>query len=951
MKYIRKLFAVPWIAFLLLITVPAMFAGNTGKIAGTVVDKETGRPLFGANIVVEGTDLGAASEEDGSFYILQVPPGTYTVNVTYLGYSDLAMEKVRVMADLTTRIEIEMQRSSIEGQTVTVVAERKMVQKDITSTRQVTSREEVEGIPGFESTEDIFRLYGGTVVEHAPQRLDLARGQQLQVRDESLKNVHIRGGRGGEILYMVDGTPVTHPIYGGRSVLELNTVDISQVELLTGAFSAEYGQAQSGVINITTRSGGSTLESGFEYKTDKVGFLGENRMTDYFSYYLGGPEPITSRLLPFLGVNIPGETHFFFSTNGNITNTAYNNQRSRDDVNILGWELKQRQDNVGNLNLKLDWKTSSNKMSLAYHGSWREWSNFDWLWTEIPDHMAEYGRDNHNFNLKYTRTLSKNTYYNLNFGYLNVQYDASLNGISPDQYWRFYPDSAALAEDTGYDYTNWREQFGNQEPYYYNSWVEPPQPDPLTGFFTGQGYQNYWRNDDTHTYTLRGDLASQVHPAHFIKTGFQVQYHDIRYIDIQDGGVALSPYGRHLYGNASAYPKPPGPYPEFGQNRWVFNAYPTMGSFYFQDKFEREFIILNAGVRMDWFTPGESVFREDWKQQWENATGLSPDWSRLKYKISPRFGISFPIGEETVIFFSYGHFNQLPELQFYYRDPYTGSFTGNPHLDYEQTILYEFGFTHQVARNWAIDIKSYTKDISQQVGTTALRSNLGLPVDLYDNRGYARARGLEFKVNKRYANLTSGRVTYTIQWANGYSSSAFEDYIRSNNNIPFPIRERRLDWDIRHQVILETSLSVPGGRHVKLFGLTLPDNWSINILSRLSSGSPYTPGTTDVIEQQKLENTETGPPTYSTDLKFQKRFSVSDRITVGIFLDMFNIFDQKNVQISYGFNPWTGEPYKTGDTIEDTERYWSKYDIDRLQDPRRFSTGRYTKIGLNISFK
>ena len=162
--------------------------------------------------------------------------------------------------------------------------------------------------------------------------LMLSDGTQLQVRDESLQDVHIRGGRGGEILYMVDGMPMTHPIYGGRSVMDLNLVDVQSVELLTGAFNAEYGQAQSGVVNIVTRSGGERYSGGLEYKTDRLGFLGESYMTDYASFYIGGPEPITQALLPALGLDAGRGFTFFISTNAALTNTEYDNGRTRGTI-------------------------------------------------------------------------------------------------------------------------------------------------------------------------------------------------------------------------------------------------------------------------------------------------------------------------------------------------------------------------------------------------------------------------------------------------------------------------------------------------------------------------------------------------------------------------------------------------------------------------------------------
>ncbi len=936
---------------LLLGFVCTLFAGNTGKIAGRVVDKQTGEPLVGVNVYIPGTNFGAASDEDGFYYILQVPPGKYDLKVSYVGYHTLTIRQVRVQVDLTTTINIEMEPETIEAPVIEVVAEQEMVQKDITSTRRTTSRNTIEQTPGMENTSDIFKLQGASFVDEAPQAIQIGEGQRLEVRDESIKNVHVRGGRGGEILYMVDGMPVTHPLYGGRSVLELNVVDVEEVELLTGAFNAEYGQAQSGVVNITTRSGGDQFTGGIEHKTDIWHPIGRTHDLQYTSFYFGGPELFTSNLLPSIGLDIPGKVNFFISGNGNMTNTAYENHRTRDEIDLLGMTFSEKQDNQASLNTKIDWAlTNQLKFSLSYHGSWKQWSRFSWPWKNYPDHMVDYSRKSNSFGLRFNHTLSKSTFYNLNVSYLGLNYRSSLDGTKPYEFWNFYPDSASFANDNPISYTEWKKESNGESPYEITSSIEPPNYD-LSRFYDASGYENNWRNDLTTSLTTKGDLTSQIHPEHLVKTGFVVQYHDIQYVDIQDGGTKLSYYGLWKYENeGQENTPPPGPFPEFGQNRWVFNSYPLEGGFYIQDKFEKESLIINAGMRFDWFMPGETVFDTNYKDQWEAATGQDADWKWFRYALSPRFGISFPISQRTVVFFSYGHFNQLPELQFFYRDPYSGGFTGNPGLDYEQTILYEFGLTHQFAKDWALDIKSYSKDISQQVGTIRTVAALGLPVDLYDNNGYSRARGLEFELNKRYSYHISGKATYTLQWATGYSSSAFEDYIRSQNDFPNPIRERPTNWDIRHQVVVQSTVSSPENQPVELFGYTLPDKWDMTVLYRFSSGQPYTPGTNDPAEAQKKENAATGPPSMTTDLKIRKTFGVFKDLTATFYADIFNLFDQKNPQLAYGFNTWTGEPYKYGDIYQNTNQYYDYYVMYSLMDPRQYSLGRYAKFGLSINW-
>jgi len=946
MSFINLLKRCVLVAFV----VQMLFAGNTGKIAGVVIDAEAKEPLVGANVVVKGTDLGAATDEKGRYYILQVPPGVYTIEINYIGYNKSIIKNVEVRVDLTTRVDAELKRSVMKMEEIVIVAEKPIVQHDVTSTRKSMTRTELEDVPGIENALDIFKLSGGTVLDVKQPVIMVGEGIQLHARDESLKDVHIRGGRGGEVLYIVDGIPVTHPLYGGRSVLDLNVNDVEEIELITGAFNAEYGQAQSGVVNITTRSGKDYYSGSIEYKTDNI--IGPSTNTDYVTFSVGGPGLLDKIVLPLLGKDLPGKTNFFISGNANLTNTEYNNHRERGKISLIGVELKEKQDNTGNISIKLDWYSPNSAFHLtgSYHGSWHSWSRFDWLWKNCPDNTVDYYRENHQFSFRFNHTLSKSTFYNINFGYLGIKYRESLKGKTPADFWYFVPDSTC--QDT-LDYYTWGKEFFGQKPYKVFSIISPPVVDEVTGFYTTDSYESVWRDDNTKTYSVIGSITSQVSHEHKIKSGFEIQFHNLRYIDIQDGGVKLSNYGRWKYGVSGmvdSTARPPGPYPEFGQTRWAFNVNPVVGALYIQDKYEVETLIINAGMRVDWFWLGKAIFKKEYIKQWEDATGFEANWGKYKYSLSPRLGISFPINERTNMFFSYGHFTQLPELQFIYRDPYSGGFTGNPGLDYEKTILYEYGFIYQFLEDWAIDMKVYAKDINNQVGTTRLLAAKGIPVYIYDNKGYGRARGIELRLIKKHRKHVSCNLTYTIQWAKGYSSSAFEDYIRSLNNFPNPIRERRTNWDIRHQLVFQGNISVSKADPIRLFGIELPTDWSITVLSNISSGYPYTPGTTSLLELQVKENSETGPMLINADIKFRKWINVSEEFRINIILDIFNIFDINNVNIGYGFNPWTGLPYRYGDRVNSTKELYSWYKMYNLLDPRQFFYGRNIKLGLKLEW-
>ncbi|MGH7454249.1 MAG: TonB-dependent receptor, partial [bacterium] len=207
------------------------FAGTTGKIAGKVTDKKTGEPLPGVNITVTDTRLGAVTDLEGNFIILQVPPGIYSIRASLIGYQELVFEKVRVSVDLTTRFDFQLGEIVLElGQTVTVVAERPLVQKDLTSTSNTVGADVISQLP-VENFTDIVNLQAGVV------------------------EGHFRGGRSGEVAYLVNGIPM-NDVYSGSFALQVENNTIQELEVISGTFNAEYGQAMSGVVNVVTKEGG-----------------------------------------------------------------------------------------------------------------------------------------------------------------------------------------------------------------------------------------------------------------------------------------------------------------------------------------------------------------------------------------------------------------------------------------------------------------------------------------------------------------------------------------------------------------------------------------------------------------------------------------------------------------------------------------------------------------------
>lgn len=235
MRQLRQVLMILLLGFQLLI------AGTAGKITGRITDASTGEALIGVNVFIPATGQGSATDLEGRYMILNVSPGEYELRCSMIGYSEQVIEGIRVMVDLTTNQDTKMTLSIIEGDIVTVTADRSMIQADITHAQANIGAAELEALP-VESFQAAVSLQAGVVVD--------AGG-----------NIHIRGGRSSEVAYLIDGIPVTNS-YGQNMGVGIENNAIQELQVISGTFNAEYGQAMSGIINIITKDGNLNKYSG-----------------------------------------------------------------------------------------------------------------------------------------------------------------------------------------------------------------------------------------------------------------------------------------------------------------------------------------------------------------------------------------------------------------------------------------------------------------------------------------------------------------------------------------------------------------------------------------------------------------------------------------------------------------------------------------------------------------
>ena len=215
------------IILICIILLNSLFAGTTGKISGKVTDKITGEALVGVNIILLGTTQGAATDIDGNYFILNIQPGIYSVKAAMIGYKSVIVKSVQVSADQTTHISFELSSEAVKLGEVIVAAKKPLVRKDLTSTEANVSGKNIRMLP-VEDIAAVINLQAGVV------------------------NGHFRGGRAGEVKYLIDGVSV-NDAYSGSSSLSPEVNSIQEVQVLTGTFNAEYGEALSGIVNQITK--------------------------------------------------------------------------------------------------------------------------------------------------------------------------------------------------------------------------------------------------------------------------------------------------------------------------------------------------------------------------------------------------------------------------------------------------------------------------------------------------------------------------------------------------------------------------------------------------------------------------------------------------------------------------------------------------------------------------
>ena len=906
-----------------------VFAGTTGKIVGTVKDARTGEPLPSANVTIEGTTLGAATNIDGYYIILNVPPGRYKISVSLIGFQAAAATDVKVDIDQTTTQDFTLSEEAVTGEEVVVVASRPVVQRDVAASRANIEIADVQKLP-------VNSVVGAVGLQAGVQGLS------------------VRGGTSAETAFMVDGTMLrderANTPYTGVSLLA-----VQDIQVQTGGFSAEYGNVRSGVINVVTKEGSkSNYAFSFQgrlaptqpkhfgspiydlnsywirpYMDDAVAWTGtqsgawdtwtqrqypsfegwnsvaqkkaanadpkddltpealqrlflferrkvaEIRQPDYdYDLAFSGPFPFVSEYA--------GNLRFFASFRK--TQTMYLIPLSDDAYRDYSGSLKLTSDITGGMKITVEGMmgrtTGTNSNNAGNPGIFQSpesigavLNRVSYIDTRIfaTDYWAPTSTDYSMIGAKLSHAVGPSSYYDVSLSVFRAEYSTN-----PGRF-----------RDTSKVYKFGNSYYADESPFGFTYLPNPANG--LADIRFGVGFSNSRDTSASTVFTGRFDLTSQVDRINQVKVGGEFVYtdQDIRY-GLYDAFLKDATYSNS------------------------YHRYPLKGAVYVRDRLEFEGMVAELGVRMDYLNPqGDWYVYDPYSPAFSSKYAQGIDTLLAKSKtekqllISPRLGISFPITDYAKIYFNYGHFFQLPPADNLYLLRPSGfdnsiSRIGDPNAPLPRTIAYELGYEHSLLEQYLIRVAAYYKDISDEPLLVTYEDRKGtVQYSKYTSQAYRDIRGFEITLSRNRGYWVQGFINYTYDVrTSGYFGTAANfqsaidqaNYERSNvyQERPIPRPYARLNIDSFTPPELGPGVA----------GLSLLGDWRVNFVGAWSSGYYFTWAGGSSIPG--LQNNVQWADYWNLDMRISKNFQIGNRFNIQLFADISNVFNYKYMT-TYGF--------------------------------------------------
>lgn len=978
---------------LVILSTLVAFAGN-GKITGVVKDAATGEPVVGANVVIEGTLMGAAADAKGVYVILAVPPGTYNVVVSAVGYARAVVQGVQVRSDQTVSLDISLRSEAIGLKEVVVEAERKLVDKTLTQTRTVVSSGELNNAMPVLSVQELLNTTAsvfkgrirGSQREETKTLLD-----GIDITDQ-FRNVDYAGS--GDLSPAQTYNRVSKPYEANGTTVNMNSSSLSELNVIAGAANAEYAAASAGIYSANLREGRGTWTGRAFFRSGGGGFDRFMKGAGYF-----GPDfyPATDtakyltnkRTLAAAG-NAKAARYIWtpdhkydtgesptidaeISTGGSVVENfgVFFTGRLNDTHGFMPNEFSRE----ANLSLKANYDFTKS-MKLALTGVLQDRGQiFGWKNRQYNDasrYFLEGVPVNDGYSsvvsAKFTHFLTPETFYEIQVS--NVGKSGRIGFLNSfttkDSLPNVYDATNGSADFLvlGYDIPTVKKYIGpvGSGRFFNNNNDDTQGLDPTITTITGGGNvlanpTYYYENLQTSVTTLKADLTSQVTLNHQLRAGAQLRLHSVK----QDRrSTVISPTDID---------------PAVGVLLEQYDKKPMELGGYVQDRIEFSGLIMNIGARIDGFDPDASEFTNFYTPYVYPPTGSfnvgpraafvpyrSTDKIKMKWFFSPRIGVSHPITENSTMYFSFSRSSQpLPFSQIYmgYNNVNNPSLPNQMRANQDpyKSTNYEFGASWEFLPRISLNANAYFREVENFARYAyTLQSLQGQNVTTYNvyfNSGYADARGVEVTLNIGQYSLQdivriSGRINYAwsvIKAPAGGPAANKTGFARNTadsvyTQLPFD--------DAKNFKMYE--INVGGGQSVLGAGfdrthrlgyalsLQFPYEILLSVVGTYTSGFLFTNPTVDNRTARQLE---TAPSNSSVDIRLEKGFLFAGK-RLGVFMDVKNLMNKQNI-LAYATATGASQLkfYNTGDPTGEYSRAILPEGTSVYDMPRQVYIGAY----------
>ncbi len=729
------------------------FAGISGTLSGRILDKETGNTLPGAAIIVEGTTLGAMADKTGFFMIHNLPAGNYDISVSMIGYAKLKIKNVLINVDRTTEKDFLLSTEVLSLDEVVITEENSLIQGDLTSSTYFVSGRDINNRLPVDSYLDAVALLPGVVGNH------------------------VRGGRETDVLYMLDGLPLQGSLSRALASTLPNS-SIVEMMVQTGGFSAEYGDASSGIINVVTKDGRNEVEGSLKFYTDFVETeVTDNHNSRRLEFDVGGP----------LTIGLGGpliNAKYFISANLNLSDTPHRTalQDAFESPIFTNY----------NINGKLSFDIANNTILTlqALISNWK-WRQFDPQWQLNPIGLAQNKHWSHRLSAALTHTFSSKFFTTLRIANYSLkrQIEGDIEGDMP-------------------------------------SLVFEEPDDPLSRVVGGR---QPWDEDTEENIDLvKLDFVAQINPQHLLKWGFDFQDYRLDSKKTQFSAIPDLDNSSIVFNRTvNDFTFKPKFFAFYLQDKIQFAGVTAdIGVRY--DVFAPE--LSTAEVPQALKQIQARLNAPSIATKAENHTPLSP-----------RLGISLPLSKNENLHASYGWYYQMPPLYYLYTnsdfrvDTYL-PLIGNAQISPAKTVSSELGYKRIVADDWLFAVTGFIRTFNNLVDTRTFvlsddfRDDTVATVGYtqYTNSAEGKASGVEFTVQKKFSEVLSTRLSYTYMKASGTNSTAEDEFNGVVFGIPTATEGERfpLSWDQRHSLIVDAGFN--------------SSDLQLNLLYRLLSPLPLT---------------------------------------------------------------------------------------------------------------